>query len=72
MSWGKIDPDQLPGTVICYTDSTIGLPLLTAYALARKAPRTRKRLYDRRTDLMKRLREAYFAHGRAGESAAKS
>ena len=38
--WGKIDPEQLPGTVICYTDSTIALPLLTAYALAqpRAAP----------------------------------
>src|SRR5206468_11787476 len=41
VSWGKIDPDQLPGTVICYADSTIGLPLLTAYALARHAPRRR-------------------------------
>jgi deoxyhypusine synthase len=69
VSWGKIDPEQLPGTVICYTDSTIGLPLLTAYALARKAPRTRKRIYDRREDLMRRLREAYYAHGRAGEGA---
>jgi deoxyhypusine synthase len=72
VSWGKIDPDQLPGTVICYTDSTIGLPLLTAYALARHAPRTRKRLYDRREDLMKRLREAYYAHGRANEGAPKA
>ncbi len=71
VSWGKIDPDQLPGTVICYTDSTIGLPLLTAYALAKHAPRARKRLYDRREGLMQRLREAYFAHGRAGESAAR-
>ncbi len=35
VSWGKIDPDQLPGTVICYADSTLTLPLLTAYALAR-------------------------------------
>jgi deoxyhypusine synthase len=69
VSWGKIDPDQLPGTVICYTDSTIGLPLLTAYALARHAPRTRKRLYERRGDLMKRLKEAYVSHGRAGEGA---
>ncbi len=69
VSWGKIDPDQLPGTVICYTDSTIALPLLTAYALARHAPRTRKRIYDRRENLMKRLREAYYAHGRAGEGA---
>jgi len=71
VSWGKIDPDQLPGTVICYTDSTIGLPLLTAYALAKHAPRTRKRLYDRRADLMKRLKEAYYAHGRAHEGATK-
>ncbi len=71
VSWGKIDPDQLPGTVICYTDSTIGLPLLTAYALAKHAPRTRKRLYDRRADLMKRLKEAYYAHGRANEGATR-
>jgi deoxyhypusine synthase len=71
VSWGKIDPDQLPGTVICYTDSTIGLPLLTAYALARHAPRTRKRLYEKRADVMKRLKEAYYAHGRANEGAAK-
>jgi deoxyhypusine synthase len=71
VSWGKIDPDQLPGTVICYADSTIGLPLLTAYALARHAPRRRRRLYDRRGDLMTALREAYVTHGRAGEGAAK-
>jgi len=68
VSWGKIDPDQLPGTVICYTDSTIGLPLLTAYALAKHAPRARKRLYDKREDMMKRLKEAYFSAGRASEN----
>ncbi len=71
VSWGKIDPDQLPGTVICYTDSTIGLPLLTAYALARHAPRRLKRLYDRRTELMERLRQAYFTSGRAAEVGSK-
>ena len=71
VSWGKIDPDQLPGTVICYADSTIGLPLLTSYALAKHAPRQRKRLYDRREDLMKRLRKAYAEQGRASTSAAK-
>ena len=68
VSWGKIDPDQLPGTVICYCDSTIGLPLLTAYALARHAPRKLKRLYDRRPELMERLKKAYFESGRAAES----
>ena len=65
VSWGKIDPDQLPGTVICYADSTITLPLLTAYALARHKPRPLKRLFDRREDLMKRLKAAYFESGRA-------
>src|SRR6266581_6782087 len=59
VSWGKIDPDQLPGTIICYADSTIALPLLTSYALARHAPRKLKRLYERREDLMRRLRDAY-------------
>jgi len=72
VSWGKIDPDQLPGTVICYADSTIGLPLLTAYALARHAPRKLKRLYDRRGELMERLKTAYFERGRAAEAEAKS
>ena len=71
VSWGKIDPDQLPGTVICYADSTFTLPLLTSYALARHARRPRKRLYDRRADVMKRLKDAYYAHGRANEGAAQ-
>ncbi len=64
VSWGKIDPDQLPGTVICYTDSTIGLPLLTAYARAKHAPRPLKRLYDRRPEMMEAFRRAYFTEGR--------
>jgi len=72
VSWGKIDPDQLPGTVICYTDSTIALPLLTAYALARHAPRKHRRLYDRRGELMERLKSAYLERGRAGQGVTKA
>ena len=34
MTWGKVDPEMLPDTVTCYLDSTVALPLLTAYALA--------------------------------------
>jgi deoxyhypusine synthase len=68
VSWGKIDPDQLPGTVIAYADATIGLPLLTSYALARHEPRPLRRLYDRRAELMASLREAYFASGRAASA----
>jgi len=59
VSWGKIDPDQLPGTVVVYADNTITLPLLTAYALQRVAPRPTKRLYDRRDAMMERLVSEY-------------
>ncbi len=61
VSWGKIDPDQLPGTVVCYADNTITLPLLTAYALQRVPPRPVKRLYDRRDAMMERLVTEYRA-----------
>src|SRR5436305_10906573 len=67
MTWGKVDPDKLPDSVTCYTDSTIALPLLTAYALARCAPRPLKRIYDRREDDYQALRSAYLAHRAAGE-----
>ncbi|MEW6210701.1 MAG: deoxyhypusine synthase [Acidobacteriota bacterium] len=59
VSWGKIDPDRLPDAVVCYTDSTIALPILTSYALARHKPRKLKRLYDRREELMGLLREEH-------------
>jgi deoxyhypusine synthase len=61
MTWGKVDPDKLPGTVTCYVDSTVALPLLTAYALTRKAPRAPKRLTDKLPDLMTRLETQYAA-----------
>ncbi len=48
VSWGKVDPEKLPDTVVCYVDSTVALPILTAYALAARGPRTPKRLYDHR------------------------
>ncbi len=63
VSWGKVDPDKLPGTVVCYCDSTIALPILTAYALANRKPRKPKRLYERRDQLLESLvREYRQAH----------
>jgi deoxyhypusine synthase len=61
VSWGKVDPDQLPDAVVCYLDSTIGLPLLTAYGLAKRKPRKHKRLYERRAEMVDRLRTAYHS-----------
>jgi deoxyhypusine synthase len=60
MTWGKVDPDKLPDSVTCYTDSTIALPLLTAYSLARREPRPLKRLYDERESSYESLRLAYL------------
>jgi deoxyhypusine synthase len=59
VSWGKIDPDRLPDAVVCYVDATVGLPLLTSYALTRHEPRRLKRLYDRRERMMQRLLDEY-------------
>ncbi len=59
VSWGKVDPERLPDAVVCYVDSTVALPLITAYALARHEPRELKRLYDRRDELMGLLRSEY-------------
>ncbi len=64
VSWGKIDPDQLPDAVVCYADSTIALPLLTAYVLDRMEPRPLKRLADRREAMMQQLRDQYATRGR--------
>jgi deoxyhypusine synthase len=63
VSWGKIDPDRLPDAVVCYLDSTVALPLLTAYSLARHEPRPLKRLFDRREEMMATLREEYRRAG---------
>jgi deoxyhypusine synthase len=61
VSWGKIDPDELPSTIVCYTDSTIAIPLVTAYVLNQCQPRPVKRLYDRREALLETLQKDYLA-----------
>jgi deoxyhypusine synthase len=63
MTWGKVDPNQLPDTVTCYLDSTVALPLLTAYALARRQPRTPRRLMDRLDAVTRQLEQEYAARG---------
>jgi len=62
MTWGKVDPAQLPDTVTCYVDSTVALPVLTAYALARRTPRPLRRLMDQLGTFSQQLRDEYAAH----------
>lgn len=59
VSWGKVDPSMLPDTVVVYLDSTVAMPILTSYALARKKKRRLKRLYDRRDEAMALLKREY-------------
>ena len=63
VSWGKVDPEKLPDSVVCYTDSTLSLPLLTAYVLSRVKPRRQKRLYDHRDAILETVRGKYLATG---------
>jgi len=64
VSWGKVDPERLPDAVVVYCDSTIALPLLTHYALARGLRREPKRLYERLPELDAGIRAAFDEHRR--------
>jgi deoxyhypusine synthase len=59
VSWGKIDPDKLPDTAVAYVDSTIALPIVAAYLLARCAPRQPRRLYRRLPEMIATLRREF-------------
>jgi len=60
VSWGKIDPSRLPDAVVAYVDSTIALPILTAYALSKRSARPLRRLYTKREALMEEIRAAHI------------
>ena len=61
VSWGKVEPSSLPNSIVCYCDSTIALPILTAYALTRRGSRPLKRLYDRRGELLENMNDTFKA-----------
>ena len=64
VSWGKIDPNRLPDAVVCYLDSTVALPIIAAYALAKHEARPPRRLYERRDEFMQLLLTEYRKSGR--------
>lgn len=61
VSWGKVDPDRVVESVVCYADVTLVLPILTSYALSRHAPREPKRLYRDRARRTETLKQAFLA-----------
>ncbi|MFI5251966.1 MAG: deoxyhypusine synthase [Bacteroidota bacterium] len=60
VTWGKVDPDKLPDAVVAYLDSTIAMPVMTSYALAKVRRRRLKKLYYKRKELLEKLRKAYI------------
>jgi deoxyhypusine synthase len=63
VSWGKVDPESLPDCVVAYVDTTIALPLLTAFALSRHPARKLKRLQDRREEIYQKVKSLYLKVG---------
>src|SRR3989338_5111989 len=61
VSWAKIDPDRLSDCVVCYVDSTVALPITTAYTLARCRNRKPKRLYEKRDSQLEAISNQYLA-----------
>jgi deoxyhypusine synthase len=71
MTWGKVDPEQLPDSIVCYADSTIAMPIMASYVIDRAAPRPLKRLYDQRDTLMAGIRQAAQQNRERRDEAAK-
>ncbi|EKV03241.1 deoxyhypusine synthase [Leptolyngbya sp. PCC 7375] len=61
VSWGKVDPNKLPNSIVCYADSTIALPLISSYVSKACTPRHLKHLYSRRHELVEHLKSDYQA-----------
>jgi deoxyhypusine synthase len=64
VTWGKVDPTQLPDAVVCYLDSTVAFPILAHYALARRKPRKLKRLYDKLPVIMELVTREYWKNNK--------
>jgi deoxyhypusine synthase len=62
VTWGKVDPERLPHAIVSYVDTTIALPIMTAYTLARCEKREPKRLYEQRAELVSALLDVYHAN----------
>jgi len=64
VTWGKVDPLQLPDAIVCYADTTIAFPILAHYALSRHRPRKLKRLYDKLPEIMELVTKEYWKNNK--------
>lgn len=59
VSWGKIDPNMLSRTQVCYGDCSVYLPLLTAYLMNTAKKRPAKRLWKNHREALSSIQSAY-------------
>ena len=57
VSWKKIKPNTMKNDVVVYCDVTIAAPLIFSYILSKQYRRKSKKLYTKREEHMKRLKE---------------
>jgi deoxyhypusine synthase len=71
VSWGKVNPGQLPDTVVAYCDSTIAFPLFCEYVVGSDpGRRPRKELVHQRDTLVADLKRQASAARRATDTSA--
>ncbi|MDI7269027.1 MAG: deoxyhypusine synthase [Myxococcota bacterium] len=61
VSWGKLLPERIPDSVVCYVDATVAFPLVTAAVLDAGRRRAPKRLYAARAETVAALAAACAA-----------
>ena len=59
VSWGKVDPNALPNTIVCYTDLSIALPLIASYLFSLKIKRSHKRRLSKIDSFVKFLKKDF-------------
>jgi deoxyhypusine synthase len=52
VSWSKVDPAMLPDAVVCYSDTSIVMPIVVSYLMEKQIKRQHKRLYNKLNILM--------------------
>lgn len=64
VTWGKVDPSQLPDAIVCYLDSTVAFPLLVHYAMSKHRPRKLKKLYHKLPQIMELVTKEYWKNNK--------
>lgn len=63
VSWGKINPKDLPNSVVVYADVTLAAPIFFSYAITLAKPRKQKKLYQKREELINRVKKEFLKKG---------